>query len=149
MTDDSRTSSIRPRVSGVFNDVSDAPKARSKQASPFSLRLTYAERTQLKAEAGAQPLGTYIRSRLLGDKAEKRRRLRPPGPDHQKLALVLAALGQSRLASNMNQIAKAANMGVLEVSAELTHDLEGACRAIADMREMVIAALGLKPESGE
>ena len=63
--------------------------------------------------------------------------------------MVLAELGQSRLASNMNQIARAANMGVLDVSAELTQDLEEASRSIAEMREMLIAALGLKPESGE
>lgn len=37
-----------------------------KIASPFSLRLTFDERTALEQEAGHLPLGAYIRSRLFG-----------------------------------------------------------------------------------
>lgn len=61
----------------------------------------------------------------------------------------MAELGRSRLASNMNQLAKAANAGILDVSEQVIRDLQEACRAIATMREMLIAALGVMPEGGE
>ncbi|MGH8559362.1 MAG: hypothetical protein ACRESZ_18325 [Methylococcales bacterium] len=107
------------------------------------------ERARLNEQAGSQPLGAYIRSCLFGKNTEKRRSMRRPGPDHQKLALILLELGRSRLASNMNQLAKAANIGTLDFSEAVVNKLREACRAIAQMREMLIAALGLKPEGGE
>jgi len=124
-------------------------RARRKSASPFSLRLTDEKRARLNEQAGSQPLGAYIRSRIFGKNTEKRRQTRRPGLDHQKLALVLSELGRSRLASNMNQLAKAANIGTLDFSDSVVRDLQEACRAIAQMREMLIVALGLKPEGGE
>ncbi|MGH8510396.1 MAG: hypothetical protein ACREU8_03125 [Gammaproteobacteria bacterium] len=65
---------------------------RRKTAPPFALRLTAEARARLYEQAGSQPLGTYIRSRLFGEHAQKRRRIRRPGPDHKKLALVPAEL---------------------------------------------------------
>jgi len=44
----------------------------------------------------------------------------------------------------MNQIAKAANTGTLDTGPELAQDLREACVAIADMREILIEALGVK-----
>lgn len=86
---------------------------------------------------------------IFGKNTEKRRSIRRPSMDHQKLALVLSELGHSRLASNMNQLAKAANIRTLDFSDSVVRDLQEACRAIAQMREMLIVALGLKPEGGE
>ena len=124
-------------------------RSKRKSALPFSLRLTLEERTRLNEQAGSQPIGAYIRSRIFGQNAKKRRAVRRPALDHQKLALVLSELGRSRLASNMNQLAKAANIGTLDFSEPVVNELREACRAIAQMREMLIAALGLKPEGGE
>lgn len=138
-------------VKNAFNSAT-LPKSNSpkkKATAPFSLRLTAEERAILNEQAGNRPLGSYIRSRLLGDKVQKRRKSRRPSTDHQKLALVLSELGKSRLASNMNQLAKAANIGVIDTSDGVIADLEDACRSISQMREMLIAALGLKPESDE
>ena len=87
-------------------------------------------------------LGAYIRSELLGDKAVKRRVLRKPQVNDQKLALVLSALGESRLSQNLNQLAKHANMGTLDVSDNVNQQLEDACIAVASMREVLMAALG-------
>jgi hypothetical protein len=121
-------------------------RARKKTAAPFSLRLTLDERARLNEQAGSQPLGSYIRSRLFGKDTEKRRAVRRPALDHQKLALVLSELGRSRLASNMNQLAKAANIGTLDFNDAVVKELEEACQAISQMRDMLISALGLKPE---
>ncbi len=117
-----------------------------KSAPPFSLRLTTEERARLYEQAGSLPLGAYIRTRLFGQNTEKRRPVRKPSPDHQKLALVLSELGRSRLASNMNQLAKAANIGTLDFNDSVVDELQQACQAISQMRDMLITALGLKPE---
>lgn len=124
-------------------------RIKNKTAPPFSLRLSADERARLNEQAGSQPLGAYIRSRLFRQNTEKRRPVRRPSPDHVKLALILSELGRSRLASNMNQLAKAANIGTLDFNDSVVKELEEACRAICQMRDMLISALGLKPEGGE
>lgn len=124
-------------------------RPKRKSAAPFSLRLTMEERARLTEDAGNMPLGSYIRYRLFGKDTEKRRPMRRPSLDHQKLAQVLSELGRSRLASNMNQLAKAANIGTLDFSEPVVNDLQEACRDITKMREILISALGLKPEGGK
>mgnify|MGYP001184552137 CR=1 FL=1 len=119
-------------------------KRRRSGPPPFSLRLSEAEKACLKAEAGAMPLGAYIRERLLGEHAEKRRKRRAVVEDYEKLAMVLAALGRSHLAQNMNQLAKAANMGTLDLTMDITAELLEACRQIREMRDTLIAALGIR-----
>ena len=139
------------RASDSFNKVSCAapqPK-RKKPPSPFSIRLSEAERAYLVRQAGNRPLGTYIRSRLLGGKAEKRRTFRKPKVDDKQIAQVLAALGASRLSSNLNQLAKSANMGTLDVSRNVEQELQDACGAVLAMRNALLTALGLKTDTSE
>ncbi len=126
---------------------------KAKPAPPFSIRFSEEERAYLNREAGSRPLAAYIRDKLFGDaKFSNRNFRRPtkksrqPSVDHRALAEALGGLGQSRLASNMNQIAKAANVGTLPVTQELEQDLHDACAAIYEMRQMLITALGIKSE---
>jgi hypothetical protein len=119
-------------------------RSRPKPPPPFSLRLTARERARLEELAGSQPLGAYVRTRLFGEESDKRRMSRRPRVDEQKLAMVLAELGRSRLAQNMNQIAKAANTGTLDATPELTLDLQDACKTVRILRETLMAALGLR-----
>ncbi|MBL4616605.1 MAG: hypothetical protein JKY46_02835 [Robiginitomaculum sp.] len=120
-----------------------------KYPPPYSLRLTHDERALLDRAAGKLPLSVYIRSKLFGDAVSKRsfkhppRRKHLPSFDQKAIAQLLGALGQSRLASNMNQIAKAANIGALPVSEDLVAELHAACADIAAMRNDLISALGL------
>jgi len=109
---------------------------------PFSLRLTTAQRRALEARAGALSLGEYIRGRLFSDTTP--RTTARPVRDHRALAEVLAKLGASRLSSNLNQLAKAANSGALPVTPETEDALRQACRDIAAMKAMLMTALGLK-----
>jgi len=118
---------------------------RAKPLHPFSLRLTQEERERLEAEAKGKPLGVYIRERLLGDGTAPRKLRRKPAADQAGLAKVLGMLGQSRLANNLNQIAKAAHIGVLVVSPALIEEIEEACRDIRTMREALLSALGFPP----
>ena len=144
---------VAPQVSEAFGQASNAQASSSvrqkpKPAPPFSLRLSAEERARLEEQAGSRPLGSYIRHRLLGENTDKRRTIRKPKIDEQKLVLVLAQLGKSRLSSNLNQLAKAANMGTLDVSQEVGDQLQEACRTVLAMRDALITALGLKAEGG-
>lgn len=140
-----------PRVLEPFRkacgDASPPSAPKPAAPTPFSLRLTTEERARLDREAGDRPLGAYIRERLLGEQARPRRRCRKPSVDAQQITLVLAALGRSRLASNLNQLARAANTGTLDVSEEVEQDLRDACSTVFVMREVLLQALGMKPEA--
>ena len=134
------------RVSEDFRQVSDKVLTRKykKRAAPFSLRLSVDERKHLEQLAGSRPLGAYIRERLLGGHAEKRRELRKPKINDEQYASLLAALGQSRLSNNLNQLAKSANMGTIDVSQDTEQQLKDASNAVLAMREALFTALGLK-----
>ena len=116
---------------------------------PFSLRLSAKQRRDLEVRAGGMPLGEYIRSQLFASDAP-----RPPsrGPrpvkDHKALAEVLARLGASRLSSNLNQLAKAANSGALPVTPETEEAVRQACRDIAAMKALLMQALGFTDSAG-
>lgn len=129
-----------------FAAASKPAPAKPKYPPPFSLRLTEQERAWLREKAGRWSIGAYIRMRLFGDAASPRQaERRQPSVDQTALGRALGALGQSRLASNLNQIAKAANLGVLPVTPELADELRAACEDIRKMREALIEALGIKP----
>lgn len=114
---------------------------------PFSVRFSEAEKAVLRARAGGVPLGEYIRSTVLGDATESQshRRHRAPVKDADALGQVLGLLGQSRLANNLNQLAKAANQGSLPVTDDLEADLKRACTDILIMRQWLMRALGKRP----
>lgn len=110
--------------------------------APFSLRLTAEERRFLKQAAGDMPLGAYIRAKLFKGDESPRRTRREPVKDHQALGHVLGRLGNARIASNLNQLAKAVNIGALPVTPETEKDIQEACAAIQQMRAMLMMALG-------
>ncbi len=117
----------------------------NKIPTPFSLRLTFEERAALEQEAGDEPLGAYIRKKLLGSKRKPRRRrsrTRKPLKDEKALGELLGKLGESRLASNVNQLAKAANSGSLPVTPDTEKALQNACDDVRAMRMLLMQALG-------
>ena len=115
-----------------------------KYAPPFSVRLTLAERARLDAEAGQLPIGEYVRMQLF-DKPDARQRVyRRPVQDAEALVEVLSALGNSRMTGNLYQIVRAVHAGELAVTAEQQKDLEEALVNVRDMRQWLMAALGLK-----
>ena len=59
------------------------------------------------------------------------------------MAEVLARLGQTRQANNLNQIAKHLNQGTLIVDPELEEDLKRAVAEVAWMRATLMEALGV------
>ncbi|WP_288805157.1 plasmid mobilization relaxosome protein MobC [uncultured Novosphingobium sp.] len=117
--------------------------ARKRQA-PFSLRLTFEQRARLEADAAGMSLAAYIHWRLF-DPAQPppRQRGKAPVKDQEAIARVIGMLGQSRIANNLNQLARQANLGTLPVTPDTEAALAEAAADIAAMRAMLVKALGL------
>ncbi len=99
----------------------------------------------MEHRTGDMPLGTFIKAKAL-DSCGLRRQGRSGVmiSDTKTLAQILALLGQSRVASNLNQLARAANIGSLMVTPEVERELCAACAHIADIRALLVRAIGLK-----
>lgn len=121
-------------------------KKRKKREAPFSLRLSVAERERLLQEAGGAALGAYIKAKVLGTPAMRMRRSGADLQDRKAIAQVLALLGGSRIANNLNQLAHAANIGALPVTPETEEDLRETLRDVKAIRHLLMVALGLRPE---
>ena len=116
-----------------------------KRPSPLSIRLNDTERARLERDAAGLSLSAYVKVRLFGDDAPTPiRRGKTPVKDHEALGRLLAQLGASRLASNMNQLAKAAHLGSLPVTPDTEFQLQRARKDIAVMRSMLMAGLGMR-----
>ena len=123
-------------ASSVSSATASAPRPH-----PFSIRLSATERAQLEAEAQGMPLGAYIKRKALNGPALRQR---ASIADRAALAQILALLGQSRIANNLNQLAHAANLGILEQTPEEQAELAFCLASIAQMRGLLIQSLGLK-----
>lgn len=120
--------------------------SKSKYPPPFSLRLTFEEREKLEELAAGMTLAAYIRLRLFaGDVSPRRTKGLKPVKDHTELGRVLAALGASRLSSNLNQLAHLANIGSLPVTPDTEGDLRAACADVREIRLLLLSALGKQP----
>lgn len=147
----------RPNADPILHSFSEASadskrRARRKRnhPPPFSIRFTDEERAYLTQQAGALSLAAYIRLKLFSDadrlpsSPRMTKKSRSPSAELTVLGHMLGGLGQSRLASNLNQIAKAANIGALPVTPELEAELNDACSAVKEMRRDLIEALGIE-----
>ena len=124
-----------------------AGKRPEGRTPPFSLRLTFEERAKLEQQAGNVPLGAHIKSLIFAEDAKQyRQRRKPAEVDEKLLAEALAALGASRIANNLNQLAKSANAGTLYFDEETNTDIRRACDDVRAMRLLLMQALGLKVE---
>ena len=129
------------------------PKPPKNYPPPFSMRFTEDERDALEIAAGGQPLAAYIRWAIFKEEElelpKRRTRETTPNIDRKELAKLLGTLGKSRISQNINQLAKAANSGSLPVNQEVIEELNDACEAVTWIRETLIKAIGIKPQSGD
>lgn len=117
-------------------------QTKPRRAAPLSLRLSDDERSRLQKQAGSLTLGAYIKSVVFSDAAPKyRKRKTPPSAEKRLLAEILARLGESRTANNLNQIAKHLNQGTLVVDDDLEQELKQAVAEVAWMRATLLDAL--------
>ncbi|MEM8754180.1 MAG: plasmid mobilization relaxosome protein MobC [Pseudomonadota bacterium] len=116
---------------------------RRKTPSPVTLRMTPEERARLEELAAGMTLSAYIRACVFGEET-KRRKARPKSvvADKKAAAEALALLGQSRIASNLNQLAHHANIGVLIVGDEEKAEIAEANAHLKAIRSLLTTALG-------
>lgn len=136
-------------LTGAFNTPSapasdNAAPRKTDRPAPFSIRLTDDERARLTAEAKGMPLGAYIKAKALGGEPIARRNTGYAVEDRQALAQALALLGRSHIASNLNQLAHAANIGTLPMTPETEEDLRETIRAVRSIRTLLLHALGMR-----
>ncbi|GJE59624.1 MobC family plasmid mobilization relaxosome protein [Methylobacterium trifolii] len=135
-------------AAGAYQTPASVRRPRKKRDAPFSLRLTPKERARLATEAAGAPLGAYIKAKVLGDSLPIRmRRSGISIEDRRVLAQLVALLGRSRVFSNLNQLAHAANSGSLPATPETEAQLQNALADLREIRRLLLAALGLKPEA--
>lgn len=138
--------SDHPPLIGAFA-ITAQPLARhdKKRPAPFSIRLSAEERQRLTDEAGASPLGTHIRQKLLGTDASPRvRRTGASIYDREAHARALALLGSSRLSETLGQLAALAGDGALPFTPEIEAELRASLEDVRAIRRLLIEALGLK-----
>lgn len=77
----------------------------------------------------------FIKDAILQNGVRPPASRRPRIQDQKLLAKLLGTLGKSRIANNINQLAKAANSGSLPVKEEVLQTLNDAVTAIRSMRD--------------
>lgn len=118
------------------------PRAVSKRLAPLSVRLSEAERESLTIRAGAQPLSTYIKRALFDGAAPVSRGM--SREDRTLLAHLLATLGKSNVAPNLERLAQAAESGNLFADEDTTGRLRQACDDVRLMHNALMRGLGKK-----
>lgn len=123
---------------------STTPKKRTA-LSPLTLRLTPEERVRLEELAAGMTLSAYVRACVFAEDV-KLRKTRPKDivEDKKAAAEALALLGQSRIASNLNQLAYHANIGALIVGEAEKTQIAEANVHLAAIRTLLMQALGKK-----
>ena len=124
---------------------------KTKYPPPFSMRFTEEERKALETAAAGRPLAAYIRWPIFKEDMPEMPKKSTLGQtasiDQKAIAKLIGALGQSRISANINRLAKAANSGSLPVNHDVVESLNESVTAIQWMRDTLIKALGLKPQS--
>ena len=97
-------------ASTAFVGASASKGPTPKGSSPLTLRMTADERAKLEELAAGMTLSAYVRACVFAQETKRRkRRPRTVVEDKKAAAEALALLGQSRIASNLNQLAHHAN----------------------------------------
>ncbi|MBM2715794.1 hypothetical protein JQK88_32300 [Mesorhizobium caraganae] len=97
---------------------------------------------KLKLAIGNGNVSAHIRERLFGEGGRKHHQ-RIPVASERQLAAILAALGQSEVASSLRDIAYAAKIGALPLDEETGNAIRSAARALVRLRSEILSALGL------
>lgn len=140
-----RSSSIKSEFSS--QSTFDAKPKREKRPAPLSLRLSNGEREELERLANGKSLSGYIRQSIFENSTslKKIRTRNPPIQDYKMLARVLRALANADTINTITHIGRTDAIRPL-LSRELQVAVQQACSDIADMRQQLIAALGLRSE---
>lgn len=132
-------------VTPAFEAAAKTTAGERTALSPLTLRLTPEERVRLEALAAGMTLSAYVRACVFADDV-KLRKTRPKDIIEDKKAATeaLALLGQSRIASNLNQLAYHANIGALIVGETEKIQIVEANAHLAAIRALLMQALSKK-----
>lgn len=134
---------LQPLSDAFHKAADDRPRCR-RTTLPISLRVTFAEKAQLEQDAAGMSLSSYIRWRLFDPhNPPPKTRGKFPVKDHQALTKLMGLLGQSRIANNLNQLARSANTGSLLLDEPTERMIVEARDDIAEMRRLLMDALRL------
>jgi hypothetical protein len=133
----------------IAGEFAEAGRAKARRPAPFSLRLSADERARLERAAAGAPLAAYIKAVLFtsdNPPAGHAARLTIARTvDRRLMARALALIGAQRLSNNLNQLARAANTGSLDVRPNTEGQLQEACAQVRQMRDALMRSLGLRP----
>ncbi|MHA3914245.1 plasmid mobilization protein [Halovulum sp. GXIMD14793] len=132
-------------VNGTKTHAPSKPLGRktTRDCPRVTLRFSEADYAKLRDLADGMALSTFIRARALSDELPKRRGPKAaPIQDQAALAQVLALLGQSRIANNLNQLAYHANIGALSIEPAEQEQINEAYAYVGQMRALLLRALG-------
>jgi len=116
---------------------------------PLCFRVSPEERAWLERNAGNMTISAFIRWLIFGDDATPRkRRVKRPIKDYRILAQLFALIKQTQCWNNLNQIARGINSNTWIVTPETEKLLQDACKAIIEIRAMLMKALGLNESDG-
>ncbi|WP_420011184.1 plasmid mobilization protein [Tateyamaria sp.] len=122
---------------------SESKSGNRRTLSPLTLRLTPAERERLEVLAAGMTFSAYARACLFAEDARARaERVTDPVNNKKAIAEALALLGQSRIASNLNQLAYHANVGALIEDAETKEQIIEANAHLLAIRTLLMKGLG-------
>lgn len=116
----------------------------AKASTPFSIRLTPAEKARLREDAAGEPLGAYVKKTLFSPttKAAARRSMID---QHAKLiGQVLAMVGSSGIADALTTMALAIQSGTFEDEEEIKTALNKAESELSEIRITLLKALGMR-----
>ena len=119
---------------------------RRKRMAPLSIRLSPEERARLEVMAGNQPIGRFVKGRLFAanDNNPAKARKHSAVQDQQSLARILGMLARMEVFHTLKALLSEASRTPLKPETE--YALREACRDIAEIRRMLIKALGIKAE---
>ena len=119
---------------------------------PLSFRVNAKEKARIKsfADKRKQSVSQYVRAMALSggnDPAHPPNQETDPAFKIEMAAKILGALGKSGALANLSTLADAAQAGALPVSEELEAELRDACALVLAIRNDLVRALGIKPQS--
>lgn len=128
----------------------ERPKpANAKTRRILSVPLSPEQMADLARRAGRAPLSAFARAQLFpanDNSPISSNRIRGAAPvrDDAALATILAMLGKADLGSSLREIARLARLGALPITPEVETDIQIACRDIADIKTLLMKALGIR-----
>ena len=110
-----------------------------------TVRFSRADYEKLQELADGASLAVYLRAKALDRNLHKRKRGSAISvKDRAAVAQLLALLGQSRIANNLNQLAYQANIGSLVIEEDGKAKIEEAYGHVKLIRQTLMKALGMQ-----